>query len=1147
MSHLASPTRPAGSPDDRSGRLVLAWLGYIGLVVYGSLVPMNFHPLPLDQAWAAFQQLPMLKIGAQGRADWVSNGVLYIPVGFLTVALFPRGRTRLAQLPLLVGAALFCAALALAVEFTQLFFPARTVSRNDVIAECIGSALGIMAACYWSAGFLNMLSALAGKLGQLSTRVLQFYAIGYFAFSLFPFDFLLSTTELAAKIDSSSWGWFLSQQTMDRGAIIFTAKLLAEVLAVIPLGLMLGNFNAARQQPATRHALLYGTLLGLLIEVAQFLIFSGVSQGASLLTRAVGMYGGARLWRDQGRCLELQRQAAKTRLTLPLAALYLLALVAVNSWFDRPWHGLDRASSVLTETHWLPFYYHYYTTEQAALLSLASVALMYAPIGVLAWLRRWSPAAALWCAAVVASGIETSKLFLTGLHPDPTNILIAAVATWSASWLLRRLQAAPTRNAATDFPGDARASASTAQPEAPPTAPATVANDGRPPARAWFALTVTVLLAAWIVIDFPYHPLLLALALLAYAAALWRNPRLLWAAVPAAIPLLDLAPWSGRFYLDEFDFLIIVSLVVAYARVPPAPRNQYRDVVGFAVACLIAGVFAIGTLRGMLPLTLPDANSFSNYHSPYNALRVAKGAFWALLLWALMPRFAAGGVDIRMPFARGMVLGLAGTVAVVIWERLLFPGLFNFTDHYRVTGPFSLMHTGGAAIETYLTAALPFAVLLTVQSRALAARLGGGLLLLASGYALAVTFARAGYAGFSVALIIICLAAFLPRRPRTSRTAASDSSAPAAQLQPASDLRLGSPRIYRWAAPLLLIAVLAAVAAPIYSGSFARERLASSGSDLAVRQAHWADALAMRDPGLLTALFGVGIGRYPETHYWRSSEDKATSYRLESEGDNRFLRLGTGQPLYMEQFVRIEPGQEYLLRLDTRSAQAGGQLSVSLCEKLLLTSRRCVSVTTPAQGGNWQQHELRLNSGEVGGNAWMAMSPVKLSLHNAAGIRVDVDNVRLLQPDGESLIANGDFEQGLDLWFFAVDVHWPWDIASMPVGILFDLGWLGLLAFAVLLALAIKRTGSRAWRGDLLAAATLAALAGVLIIGTLGAVIDTPRFLLLFLLLTWLEWGGERSPRRNGVLLKPVPELKQLAGIAKGARTAAYRDRQDSD
>ena len=34
-------------------------------------------------------------------------------------------------------------------------------------------------------------------------------------------------------------------------------------------------------------------------------------------------------------------------------------------------------------------------------------------------------------------------------------------------------------------------------------------------------------------------------------------------------------------------------------------------------------------------------------------------------------------------------------------------------------------------------------------------------------------------------------------------------------------------------------------------------------------------------------------------------------------------------------------------------------------------------------------------------------------------------------------------------------------------------------------------------------------------------------------------------PKATGVLLIPVPELGKLAGIAKGANPADYRDRQD--
>ena len=173
------------------------------------------------------------------------------------------------------------------------------------------------------------------------------------------------------------------------------------------------------------------------------------------------------------------------------------------------------------------------------------------------------------------------------------------------------------------------------------------------------------------------------------------------------------------------------------------------------------------------------------------------------------------------------------------------------------------------------------------------------------------------------------------------------------------------------------IVVLTAMQTGIFAAKFLRicsaantqERLSRVATDLAVRQAHWADALAMRDPGLITDLLGMGIGRFPDTHYWRRSEARAASYRLLSEQGNRFLRLGTGTAMYTEQFVTIEPGLRYVVQLDLRFPQADGGVAVSLCEKWLLTSGRCVAATaTAAQGGSeWQRHELRLASGEIGG------------------------------------------------------------------------------------------------------------------------------------------------------------------------------------
>lgn len=46
-----------------------------------------------------------------------------------------------------------------------------------------------------------------------------------------------------------------------------------------------------------------------------------------------------------------------------------------------------------------------------------------------------------------------------------------------------------------------------------------------------------------------------------------------------------------------------------------------------------------------------------------------------------------------------------------------------------------------------------------------------------------------------------------------------------------------------------------------------------------------------------------------------------------------------------------------------------------------------------------------------------------------------------------------------------------------------------------------------------------------------------------------LHWEAGQEfvfiPKDKGVLVMPVPELQELAGIAKGARKEGYRDRKD--
>ena len=115
---------------------------------------------------------------------------------------------------------------------------------------------------------------------------------------------------------------------------------------------------------------------------------------------------------------------------------------------------------------------------------------------------------------------------------------------------------------------------------------------------------------------------------------------------------------------------------------------------------------------------------------------------------------------------------------------------------------------------------------------------------------------------------------------------------------------------------------------------------------------------------------------------------------------------------------------------------------------------------------------------------------------------------------GSELLSNTDVSAGSDHWNYTSDDHLAWHAKNMVLAIWFDLGWIGVLAFGGLLALALVRSGRGAWAGNRWAQALFAALAGLLIVSVFDSVIDDPRFLLLLLVLAWL--GALRPPGQGG-------------------------------
>ncbi|HVC10045.1 MAG TPA: VanZ family protein, partial [Burkholderiales bacterium] len=693
IAATSKPISQAGA--DRTRRPVIyAALGYLFFVVYGSLVPLDYHYHTLQEAWAQFQRIPYLRLGVAERADWVANIVLYVPLAFLISAWIARdGENGSARWLKAAWVLIVCAAVAVGVEFTQIYFPPRTVSLNDIVAELIGSVIGIV---LWHAagGRLRALWREVKAGGPFAVRAaLVLYLLAYLAVSFFPYDFLLSWPELSAKLATHRDSLFVSSAACS-SAVRCVAQLGYEAAAVVPLGLLVGMLSGRGRPGGLRAALLWGALLGFVTEGVQLFLDSGVAQGVSVLTRVAGVGLGFVLY-DGLSIPRLRRLRPVLRPAVILASpAYLAALTVLLGWYGGRWLPVDVALGRISGLHFLPFYYHYYTSEAVALVSLLRNATLYAPVGLLYWgwrvvkpsgVYEGSASIAGTLGGVVSLAMESSKLFLSTQRPDPTNVLIAiasaAITYGAASWL--------TRWASGTLPAAEAAAPSGVEPVA-------AARGGSLALRLLSLLIVAG--TAWAVASYPLGRVWLGLALILYAGLLLRYPMAWLLVIPAVLPTLDLAPWTGWIYLGAFDLVVFVTLAVALWNAQPARRTRMLSGGAAVLVTVLALSTVVSTVIGLLPLQPLDHNAFSSYLSHYNALRVSKGLFEALALFAVLglqkERLDAGAA-LRRLFLPGVAIGLLGVIGAIVWERLAFTGLFDFASHYRAIGTFSSMQVGG--------------------------------------------------------------------------------------------------------------------------------------------------------------------------------------------------------------------------------------------------------------------------------------------------------------------------------------------------------------------------------------------------------------------------------------------------------------------
>lgn len=1068
-------------------RFFLITLAYLVFVVYGSLVPLDYQPFSLDQALIKFQSIPYLDLGIDSRADWIANILLYVPLSFLILACFYSKSISYSRFVIPLFVFIFCSATAVVVEFVQQFFPPRTVSLNDLIAEVSGTVIGIVFWFSFGNQFRNHFRQISFKNSLSVNSSIYIFVASYVFLSLFPFDFVTSIHELSNKLNLGHDGFFINLEVCRESVFRCAIKYVVEILSVVPLGALFAKLPFTKNRNIL--AIGVGFMLGLIIELAQVFIYSNSGQGVSVITRMIGMAIGVHGFEFIQRNSNIFRLWLNKTIWLILL-LYLLVLIAINGWLDQSWGGVDDAWRKLNETQFLPFYYFYYTSETIAVTSLLSNIASYIPVGGFFWLfvfqnpdrQKFSNFFVGVIAGFLSVIIETGKLFLDSKHADPTDILIAFAAGAGAYALLMHIQ--KQRSQAQD------------------------ARDYIQSEKDYIELysTKSYLPKKWIIFSglfgvavfflilrYPIQPTLLAIIIMIYCYFLFKKTYFGFFVLPVLLPNLDLTPWTGRFFLDEFDIVVLATLMVMCSR--PNLKFEYfhkKDLIFVGIFLLMLGISAI---IGLTPFATMDANAFSNYYSHYNALRCLKGFLWAVLLGPFFISALHTKLG-RAYFLAGLLLGLAGVAIFSVLERWVFPGIFDFANDYRINGMFSSMHTGGGHFESFLVLVMPFIVVLFFEEyHSIFLRPLGWVLFIFSFYALLMTFSRGGLIGLSISFFTLLIGLYIHFQNRNT---------------------FNFKNSFKYVLSTLIC--ISFLVIPVFKGDLMKSRINVVNKDSEIRFKHWIAAYEAMDDNLFTQLFGMGLGSFPRTYFWLNQDNAHPStYRIGAEADNQYLALQSGDGLFIGQYIKALPHQQLKLSLDIRGMESNTKLYVPICEKSLQYSFRCVSTEFKVTSTEWQRMQAVIEMDQVGAysadiaNGWLTR-PIQFALY-AVGEDykvIEVDNLSLIDENNRNLLNNGDFSNGSDYWYFATDQHKPWHIFNIWFHVLFDMGWLGLVSFILLLVYVYYRLVN-SLQHDEYAPILLASFTGFLIVGFVDSPFDAPRLAFLFsMLVIFAIFGTKR-------------------------------------
>jgi VanZ family protein len=438
-----------------SHRLILFSIaaGWTAFALYGSLVPLNFTAVSLDNAIDHFRRILANPPRLGSRADWATNFLLLLPSAFFGLGAIWSRRSASARLAASAMVIAVLVAVAVMLEFLQVWVPGRIVSQLDIEAQWIGATVGVV--LWWLVGrhvtsWLSRVGAASRPLSGVELLLLL-YTVLVVGYGILPLDLTISPIQILEKVRHGKV-ILIPFTFADRTWEYSVYSMASEVLLWAPVG---AYWTVRRGAPISTAAV-FTLAVAFALEAVQLFVVTRTVDINDLIAALAGGALGATVARRLNTGSALAPAPASTTsnawLLWGTAVCAWVAIAATVYWYPFEFRLDGRfLRHRVNSLRLVPFYSYYWGSEFNATTQLFRKAVFFVPLGMLLAAARYLMSSSVArrvyalgsgtfvvCAAIA---IELGQIAIPGKIPDPTDAMLGVIgagAGWATVvWLVR--------------------------------------------------------------------------------------------------------------------------------------------------------------------------------------------------------------------------------------------------------------------------------------------------------------------------------------------------------------------------------------------------------------------------------------------------------------------------------------------------------------------------------------------------------------------------------------------------------------------------------------------------------------------------------------------------------------------------------------